>query len=166
MMDTFADTLFQHLADACAESRQAFLHYIGISQPRLHLLSVVARAGEISHAALQERVGLDGATITRLVKQFEAEGVLSRRLDPQNNRYTLVSLTTSGLQFVVGLQATHRAFQTRLLDGIPRTDQEVMVRALERFQANIRAMQEHSQAEEGAYPHHTGNPSAQEEEDS
>lgn len=148
MMDTFADTLFQHLADACAESRQAFLHHLGISQARLHLLSVVARAGEISHAALQEHVGLDGATITRLVKQFEAEGVLSRRLDPQNNRYTLVSLTASGHQIVAGLREAHHAFQTRLLDGIPSVDQNVMVRALERLRANIRDLQQSSQEEE------------------
>lgn len=142
MLETFEDTLFQHLADACAESRQAFLHSIGMSQPRLHLLSVVAQAGEVSHAALQERLGLDGATITRLVKEFEAEGVLSRRLDPQNNRYTLVSLTAAGQQIVARLQETHRAFQIRLLDGIPREEQDVLVRALERLRDNIRDMQE------------------------
>lgn len=148
MMDTFADTLFQHLADACAESRQAFLQFIGMSQARLHLLSVVAWASEISHAALQERLGLDGATITRLVKQFEAEGILSRRLDPQNNRYTLVSLTTSGQQLVARLRETHRTFQKRILDGIPREEQEVLVRALERLRANIRDIQEGRKAQE------------------
>lgn len=148
MMETFEDTLFQYLADVCAESRQAFLHSIGMSQARLHLLSVVAQAGEISHAALQERLGLDGATITRLVKQFEAEDVLSRRLDPQDNRYTLVSLTAAGQQIVAGLRETHRAFQTRLLDGIPPEEQEVLVRALERLRANIRDMQESSSEEE------------------
>ena len=142
MLDSFVDTLFQRLADACAASRQAFLQHIGISQPRVQLLSVVARHGEISHAALQEHLGLDGATITRLVKQFEAEGVLLRRLDPQNNRYTLVSLTPSGQQVVVELQAAHRAFQRHLLEGIPPADQEAMMRALERLQTNIRAMQE------------------------
>lgn len=142
VLDSFVDTLFQRLADACAASRQSFLQHLGISQPRVHLLSVVARLGEISHAALQEHLGLDGATITRLVKQFEAEGVLRRRLDPQNNRYTLVSLTPSGQHFVAELQAAHRVFQRRLLDGISRADQEAMIRALERMQTNLRAMHE------------------------
>lgn len=142
MLDSFVDNLFQHLAETCAASRQAFLQHLGISQPRVHLLSVVARLGEISHAALQEHLGLDGATITRLVKQFEAEGVVRRRLDPHNNRYTLVSLTPSGHQVVAELQAAHRAFQRRLLDGISPVDQEAMLRALERLQTNIRAMPE------------------------
>src|SRR6266700_6955714 len=134
-MDAFEDSLFQQLAFACSETRQSFDHHIGMSQARRQMLAVVSREGEISHAALQQQIGLDGATITRLVKQFEAEGVLSRRLDPQNNRYTLVSLTDSGLQIVAGLRAAHSAFQTRLLDGITREEQKIMVRTLERLRA-------------------------------
>jgi DNA-binding MarR family transcriptional regulator len=142
VLDSFVDTLFQRLADVCAASRQAFLQHIGMSQPRIHLLSVLARVGEISHAALQEHLGLDGATITRLVKQFETEGVVRRRLDPQNNRYTLVSLTPSGHQVVAELQTAHRAFQRRLLDGISPADQQAMLAGLERLQTNIRVMHE------------------------
>ena len=140
LLDSNVDTLFQQLADACAASRQAFLQHIGISQPRIRLLSVLARLGDISHAALQEHLGLDGATITRLVKQFEAEGMVRRRLDPHNNRYTLVSLTPSGHQVVTELQTAHLAFQRRLLDGISPADQDAMLRALARLQTNMRTM--------------------------
>jgi DNA-binding MarR family transcriptional regulator len=147
-MDALEDTLFQQLAYACSESRQSFDQHIGMSQARRQLLTVVAHVGEISHAALQQRLALDGATITRLVKQFEAEGVLSRRLDPQDNRYTLVSLTASGQQIVAGLRAAHSQFQTQLLSGISREEQEMMVRLLQRLRANIRAIQETSQEQE------------------
>jgi DNA-binding MarR family transcriptional regulator len=147
-MDALEDTLFQHLAYACSETRQSFDQHIGMSQARRHLLTLLEHAGEISHAALQQRLVLDGATITRLVKQFESEGVLSRRLDPQNNRYTLVSLTASGHSITAGLHAAHSAFQTRLLDGITKEEQEVMVRTLERLRTNIRAIQEISPEQE------------------
>jgi DNA-binding MarR family transcriptional regulator len=119
-----------------------------MSQARRQLLALVSREGEISHAALQQQLALDGATITRLVKQFESEGVLSRRLDPQDNRYTLVSLTASGQQVVAGLSTAHRLFQTQLLAGITREEQEIMVRALERLRTNIRAIQDESQEQE------------------
>lgn len=143
-MDTLEDTLFQQLAYACSETRQAFDQQIGMSQPRRQLLALVAREGEISHAALQRELALDGAIITRLVKQFEGEGALNRRLDPQDNRYTLVSLTASGQQIVAGLSEAHSQFQTRLLAGIPREEQEVVLRVLERLRANIRALQDES----------------------
>ena len=143
-MDAIEDTLFQQLAYACSETRQSFDRHIGMSQARRQLLALVMRKGEISHAALQQQLALDGATITRLVKQFEAEGALNRRLDPQDNRYTLVSLTVSGQQIVAGLSEAHSLFQTRLLDGIPREEQEIVLHVLERLRANIRALQDES----------------------
>lgn len=136
-MESFEDRLFQQLTSACSETRQAFDQHVGMSQARRQLLALVAREGEISHAALQRQLALDGATITRLVKQFEAEGVVSRRLDPQNNRYTLVSLTDTGQAVVAGLGAAHSAFQTRLLAGITREEQEAMAHVLEKLRANI-----------------------------
>lgn len=144
-MDSLEDTFFQQLAYACSEARQSFDQYSGMSQSRRHLLAEVSQEGEISHAALQQQLGIDGATVTRLVKQFEAEGVLSRRLDPQDNRYTLVSLTAMGQEIVAGLRAAHSLFQTQLLAGISREEQEIMIRALERLRANIRAIQKRSQ---------------------
>lgn len=147
-MDTLEDALFQQLAYVCSESRQSFDQHIGMSQPRRQLLALLSREGEMSHAVLQQQLGLDGATITRLVKQFEAEGVLSRRLDPQNNRYTLVSLTAPGQQIVAGLSAAHKLFQTQLLTGISSEEQEVMLRALERLRANIRTIQPINQEQE------------------
>lgn len=144
-MDTLEDALFQQLAAVCSESRQAFDQHVGMSQIRRQLLILLSENGEISHATLQQRLAADGATITRLVKQFEAEGVLSRRLDPQDNRYTLVSLTASGQQIVANLSAEHRLFQTRLLDGIPREEQERTLSVLEHLRANIRSLQDEGQ---------------------
>ena len=144
-MDILEDTFFQQLASVCSESRQAFDQHVGMSQLRRQLLALLSQIGETSHAALQQQLAVDGATITRLVKQFEAAGVLCRRLDPQDNRYTLVSLTVSGQQIVAGLSAEHRLFQARLLAGIPKEDQEMVLRVLERLHANIRALQDESQ---------------------
>ena len=147
-MDVLEDTFFQHLASVCSESRQAFDHHVGMSQLRRQLLILLSELGEVSHAALQQHLAVDGATITRLVKQFESEGVLSRRLDPQDNRYTLVSLTGSGQQTVAGLSAAHRLFQARLLADIPKEEQETALRVLERLRANIRALQDESRQQQ------------------
>ena len=144
-MSIFEDTLFQQLVSVCSESRQAFDQHSGMSQMRRQLLTCLSEMGEVSHAVLQQQLAADGATITRLVKQFEADGVLCRRLDPQNNRYTLVSLTDSGQQIVAELRAAHRLFQTRLLEGIRREEQEIVLNVLERLLDNIHAVQNESQ---------------------
>jgi DNA-binding MarR family transcriptional regulator len=141
-METSEDRLFQQLAFACSEARQTFVQQLGMSQARWQLMMLLERHGEMSHAMLQQQLSLDGATITRLVKQFEAEGAVRRRLDPQNNRYTLVSLTPSGHTITADIHANHSAFQTRLLNGITREEQEAMLQVLERLRANIRLFQQ------------------------
>jgi DNA-binding MarR family transcriptional regulator len=139
-METFEERLFHQLVYACSEARQTFAQQLGMSQARWQLLMLLERHGEMSHATLQQELSLDGATITRLVKQFEAERAVRRRLDPQNNRYTLVSLTPSGRAITADLRASHRAFQIRLLSGITREEQEGMLRVLEQLRANIRLL--------------------------
>lgn len=150
-MNALEDTLFQQLATVCSESRQAFDRHVGMSQIRRQLLVLLSENGELSHATLQQRLTTDGATITRLVKQFEAEGILSRRLDPQDNRYTLVSLTADGQQTVTRLSAAHSQFQTRLLEGIPREEQEAMLHTLQRLRTNIHLIQNESQQQTGDF---------------
>jgi DNA-binding MarR family transcriptional regulator len=144
-MDTFEKHFLYQLAFASAEAKQTFVQHIGMSQQRYQLLIYLAEIGETSHATLQQQLSLDGATITRLVKQFEAEGLVSRRLDPQDNRYTLASLTDAGRQLVVGINEAHTAFELRLLDGISTEEQEAALRIMKRLRANIHRVQEEDQ---------------------
>ncbi|MEP7287756.1 MAG: MarR family winged helix-turn-helix transcriptional regulator [Chloroflexota bacterium] len=140
-MATFDETLFIQLSLTCTETKSAFAQHIGLSQVRMQLLMLLSH-GETSHAVLQQRLVLDGATLTRQVKQFETEGVVSRRLDPQDNRYTLVALTPAGQQMATGLIEALQTFQTQLLDGISAEEQAVALRVLARVRTNIRHVQE------------------------
>jgi DNA-binding MarR family transcriptional regulator len=146
-METVEESVLQLLAYAFSESKQAFARYIGMSQARYQLLANLSQKGEISHAALQQHLGLDGATITRLVKQFEAEGLVSRRLDPRDNRYTLASLTDAGRHIVAGISEAHQVFVTRMLDGIAHEELEITAHVLEYIRTNIRLIQEEDQGQ-------------------
>jgi DNA-binding MarR family transcriptional regulator len=86
---------------------------------------------------LSRRLGVDGATVTRLVKQLESEDAVNRRLDPTDNRFTLVSLTENGRQTAIELQEARRQFQRRLLAGVPREEQKTVIRVLEQVRRNL-----------------------------
>src|SRR5262245_36319559 len=66
----------------------------GMSQSRLEIMHELFHADELSQADLQQHLGVEGAVVTRIVKQLEAAGLVTRRPDPQDNRYTLVALST------------------------------------------------------------------------
>jgi DNA-binding MarR family transcriptional regulator len=139
---SLAQDLFVGLAAACADTRRCFDRYVGMSQAQRQLLTLLKEHGELRHASLQQRLGVDGATVTRLVKRLEVDGTVVRRLDPADNRYTLASLTSAGEELVVSLGAAHRRFQNRLLAGIDWVDQETVVQVLEQVRANVRAVDE------------------------
>ncbi|MFG6194022.1 MarR family winged helix-turn-helix transcriptional regulator [Nonomuraea sp. JJY05] len=135
--ETPEDTFFRELGGACAELRQAFPRHVGMSPHRVQLLVRLWRDGETSHSDLRRTLGIDGASVTRLVKEFEAEGLVGRRLDPADNRYTLAALTPAGERVAADLEGSHQAYQERLLDGITPRQQEIVLGVLRHVRANM-----------------------------
>ncbi|MCK2215537.1 MarR family winged helix-turn-helix transcriptional regulator [Actinomadura sp. ATCC 31491] len=140
--ETDEDRFFRELGGVCAELRQAFPRHVGLSPQRVQLLVRLRRDGETSHSDLRRALGLDGATVTRLVKEFEAEGLAGRRLDPADNRYTLAALTAEGERAAAELERAHQAYQERLLDGVTERERELVLDVLRRLRANMTSQEE------------------------
>jgi len=115
---------------------------IGITQARLLIFQHLNASSEISQADLQRRLGVDGAVITRLVKQMEVEGLLTRRPDPADNRFTLVKLTTEGHRQIKQLLVKVKAIEPILLDGVSAEDIYCIRRVLERVRQNAEVIKE------------------------
>lgn len=130
------DTFFHEFGAAALELRQAFARQAGLSWSRVQILLLLRRCGETRHSELRQRLGADGAIVTRLVKQFESEGLLTRRQDPADNRYTLAALTEAGQSAAGEIERSHRRFQQQLLAGVAERDRQAMLRVLRRFRAN------------------------------
>lgn len=135
--ETSEDAFFRELGGTCAELRQAFARHVGMSPQRVQLLVRLQRAGETSHSDLRQALGIDGASVTRLVKEFETDGLVGRRLDPADNRYTLAALTPAGKRVADDLVRSHQSYQERLLDGVTAREQEIVLRVLRRIRANV-----------------------------
>lgn len=136
-MASLQDTLFQELERAGSEARRAFNLSTGTNERRRQLLPLLLEHGEVSHDALKRHLCVDGATVTRLVKQLESEAAVKRRLDPNDNRFTLVSLTEEGQKMAAQLHEERRQFQRRLLAGVSREEQKTVIRVLEQVRRNL-----------------------------
>jgi DNA-binding MarR family transcriptional regulator len=114
----------------------------GMSQSRLQILHELFHAGELSQAELQERLGVEGAVITRIVKQLEAAGLVSRRADPRDNRFTLVALSAEArrLQSADDTMKFKETFGAQLLEGLDEDERTQLLRAIKRIQENVEAI--------------------------
>jgi DNA-binding MarR family transcriptional regulator len=120
--------------------RHAFEGFVGAPMSRLRLLGFMYSRGELSQADLQRHLEVDGATITRQVKQMEAEGLLQRRADPKDNRFTLVALTDAGRELVKELVARGQEFQHLAIQNIDEQQLRDAVAVLAQMRGNLQAL--------------------------
>lgn len=121
--------------------RTAFEGFVGVAMSRMRLLAYMYhRSGELSQADLQRHLEIDGATVTRQVKQMEAEGLLLRRADPKDNRFTLVVLTPEGKAMVESLIRRGQEFQALAVQDIDGDQLAAAVAVLAQMRCNLQAL--------------------------
>jgi DNA-binding MarR family transcriptional regulator len=74
--------------------------------------------------------------VTRIIKQLEAEGWITRRPDPSDNRFTLVQLTESGRARREQVVSKNRKMESTLLQGVSEEDMICTQRTLARIRQN------------------------------
>jgi DNA-binding MarR family transcriptional regulator len=111
-----------------------------MSLSRVEVLHQLMHAGEISQAELQQRLGMEGSLLTRFVKQMEADGLITRRVDPKDNRFTLVNLASAGQEALQEMERLGEDFQTKLLEGLSQEERANFVHTLKHIQRNLAQM--------------------------
>ncbi|MFC7371993.1 MarR family winged helix-turn-helix transcriptional regulator [Fictibacillus iocasae] len=109
----------------------------GISQSRLELLHKLFEVDEISQTQLQKVVCIDGAAVTRHLKQLETQGIVSRRKNPADNRVTFVRLTKEGRERIQSFKREKEQFITQVFDGISEEERKALYSSLSRILDNV-----------------------------
>ncbi|AFJ64293.1 MULTISPECIES: MarR family winged helix-turn-helix transcriptional regulator [Bacillus] len=112
----------------------------GISQSRLELLAVLFYVDEISQSDLQKKVNIDGAAVTRHLKQLEAKEMVTRRRKPEDNRIILVRLTDQGRERIEASKKEKERFIKEMLAGVSEEERSMLKNVLSQMQNNIENM--------------------------
>ena len=91
-MPEINELLYQlHLVDQTIT--QLFEKQLGISLTRYQILQFLLQKSPCNQIAVQEKLQIDQAALTRHFKVLESEGYVSRKRNPINQREVLVELT-------------------------------------------------------------------------
>ncbi|MBA1143324.1 winged helix-turn-helix transcriptional regulator [Mesorhizobium sp. CCANP35] len=102
----------------------------------LTLLSV--KSSELANQReLAGMIGIQGATLTHHLNAMEAQGLLTRRRDPDNRRVHLVELTEAGEAMFLRLRAAALIFDKRLRAGLPDDRLAEFAEVLAALRANV-----------------------------
>lgn len=113
----------------------------GISQSRLEILHKLFEVEEISQTALQKEVNIDSAAVTRHLKQLEVKEMVTRRKNPDDNRFTFVRLTEEGREKIASFRIEKEEFIRKVLKDFSEQEQTELSNMLSRIQNNIEKIQ-------------------------
>lgn len=103
---------------------------LGLSGPRLSVLSVLVFGGSRSLTALAEAEQVSAPSMTRLVQALEADGFIRRAPDPDDGRAVVLSATAKAVRLLHRGRARRIEALTAELDGLSPAEATTLRRAV------------------------------------
>jgi len=101
----------------------------GISEPAsAPLLWIERLGGNVRQNLLADAIGIDGASLVRLLDELQTTGMVTRVPDPKDRRANVVNLTPAGRHLVGEVEETLNKLRLRVFAKLPREDIEAALR--------------------------------------
>ena len=113
----------------------------GVTPSQLSALSTLDRHGPMRLADLADHEGIARSTTTRLVRQLEDDGLITRTPDPSDGRCAIVTLTEGGHALLTDARERAQAFLVERVAALPDLTSgrvEAVAAALERIAERTR----------------------------
>ncbi len=101
----------------------------GLSAARLSALSVLVFGGPLTVGRLAEIEQVRSPTMSRIIDQLAADGLVEREPGTRDSRQTFVRATDAGAQLLGEARQRRVAALARTLDALPADDVELLRRA-------------------------------------
>jgi len=108
----------------------------GVSEAASAPLLWIDRLGEnVRQTALADAIGIEGASLVRLLDELQSSGLITREQDPTDRRANSVNLTERGRTIVEAVNETLTALRLEVFAATPRKDVEAAIRIFKTLEA-------------------------------
>ncbi|WP_423067215.1 MarR family winged helix-turn-helix transcriptional regulator [Devosia sp. CN2-171] len=108
----------------------------GVSEAASAPLIWIDRLGEnVRQNALAEAIGIEGASLVRLIDELQASGLVTREPDPSDRRANSISLTPRGREVVAEVNEDIQSLRLEIFKDIAEPDVRATMRVLEALKA-------------------------------
>jgi MarR family transcriptional regulator for hemolysin len=116
------------------------LRPLGYSRSRWMVLLHISRHDGISSRLLSERLGIEAATLVRLVDRMEVEGLLQRRASEIDRRVKHLHLSAAGLKEVERIWASASDLRKEILDGLSKAEIKTTLDVLQKVRGKLETL--------------------------
>ena len=123
-----------------SRTNAAFGRVVGMHLSRFRILFLLHLLGESSPGTLLKWSAADPAALTRIMKDFEADGLLVRRPDPADARARLVALTEAGAARIQQLLPLRERFISDVLGALTPEEVRALTSLMRRVESSASAL--------------------------
>lgn len=108
----------------------------GLNRSSFDVLATLRRAGDpytLSPGEMLSTLMVTSGTMTNRIDQLEKAGLVIRKVNPEDGRGFLVSLTPEGLELINQVIESHVENQKRLVSGLSQQEQQTLNQLLKVF---------------------------------
>lgn len=136
-MSEMHELLYQlHLTDQTIT--QLFEKQLGISLTRYQILQFLLQKSPCNQIAVQEKLQINQAALTRHFKILESEGYVTRKRNPLNQREVLVELTQEAKnQLLVNPSKHHLLVKEQMESILSTTEQRELITLLTKLVSGL-----------------------------
>nr|AAG00065.1 CbaR [Conidiobolus coronatus] len=137
-LDTYTPAFFTAIANKLASgASKDYLKNFGIGIETWRVLALIAVAGETTAQSICQFTGMDKGSVSKVMKQMLAKGLIVLATADRDKRVRLTQLTEEGqaMHDKIILYALHR--ENSLLSVLTASERETLVRLLQRLKENI-----------------------------
>jgi DNA-binding MarR family transcriptional regulator len=106
-----------------------------ITIPQFRVLVILSDRGPVNLATLAGVLGVQPSAAGRMVDRLVSTGLIDRQPHPSSRRELLAALTSRGRQVVQKVTSHRRADIARIVERMPASERQGLVRALTAFAA-------------------------------
>ena len=116
------------------------LRPLGLSRATWMLLAIVSRSEGLSQSELASRLGLEGASVVRLVDRLEKERLIERRTGA-DRRVKTIHLRDKGAAVAAEIRKVAAGLRAEVFRGISARELEAAAAVLAKLKARLEARQ-------------------------
>lgn len=104
-----------------------------LSAQQFGVLAVIRRFGSISQAEISRLTAIDVSTLAEMLARLERRGIVSRKMDPRNNRKYLVSLEADAERELEAAMKTENRITKEMWSPLTPEENQVLLSLLHKL---------------------------------
>lgn len=114
----------------------------GVTFSQCHIILELELRGDISIKQLAARLELDSSTLSRVIDGMVTSGLIERKMNPDDRRAVILTLTAKGQQIATTINRQCNAFYQQVFQQLPIEKHDIVIESIALLGTAIKSLRQ------------------------